>query len=492
MTPDHLQDYYTLLGLAASANAQDIKASYRSAARRFHPDVNPNVGASLMFNEIQRAYEVLSDSQRRAQYDRLRERLRPDPQFFSIQTITSKRVLPQLSEPQVLYILLQINANKELASQGRQNAPLNLGLVLDRSKSMQGARLDRVKVAAHQIIDQMTSQDYLSIIVFSDYAETLVPSVAVVDKPSLKAAVNLMNCGGGTEIYQGLSEGLNQVRRHFSQDYVNHIILLTDGETYDDKNLSLNLANDAAKEGVGISAMGIGSEWNDVFLDEICSKTGGSTAYINSAGAVVRFLNERVKSLGASFAERLTLHIAPDPDVKIESLFKLVPYPQPISSITPPIQLGGLEYTRPLMVLIQLQISATTQVGFRSLVRFDLVADILNYKRKGYRVITDLSTEIASNPAIEEPPRLILDALGKLTLYRMQQKAEQALKDGRFNEATRKLEALAERLLMAGHAELAQTARLEAQRIRQTQSLSEEGRKTIKFGTRLLLGDAER
>ncbi|HEX3053286.1 MAG TPA: hypothetical protein VHP83_21690 [Aggregatilineaceae bacterium] len=69
----------------------------------------------------------------------------------------------------------------------------------------------------------------------------------------------------------------------------------------------------------------------------------------------------------------------------------------------------------------------------------------------------------------------------------MQQKAEDALAQGNVAEATRKLENLATRLLAAGQEDLAQMAALEARRVSSTSSLSEEGRKTLKFGTRRLL-----
>ena len=93
--------------------------------------------------------------------------------------------------------------------------------------------------------------------------------------------------------------------------------------------------------------MGIGEEWNDVFLDALASSTGGTSAYINSPSAVVRFLNERVRSLGDAFAERMHLSIAPDADVVLESVFKLHPSPQPIEIKPQPIPIGALEYNRP-------------------------------------------------------------------------------------------------------------------------------------------------
>lgn len=72
---NHQKNYYTILGVAEKATAEDIKKAYRKLAVKFHPDKNidnPKV-AETKFKEISEAYYVLSDEKRRAQYDQMRK-----------------------------------------------------------------------------------------------------------------------------------------------------------------------------------------------------------------------------------------------------------------------------------------------------------------------------------------------------------------------------------------------------------------------------------
>ncbi|KAL8117361.1 uncharacterized protein LOC141661910 [Apium graveolens] len=66
-------DYYSTLGVSKAADSKEIKAAYRKLARQYHPDVNKQPGATEKFKEISAAYEVLSDDQKRALYDRYGE-----------------------------------------------------------------------------------------------------------------------------------------------------------------------------------------------------------------------------------------------------------------------------------------------------------------------------------------------------------------------------------------------------------------------------------
>ena len=75
------RDYYEILGLTRSADADEVKRAYRKLARKFHPDVSKEKNAEDKFKEVQEAYEVLRDSDKRAAYDQLGRDYRNGQQF---------------------------------------------------------------------------------------------------------------------------------------------------------------------------------------------------------------------------------------------------------------------------------------------------------------------------------------------------------------------------------------------------------------------------
>jgi curved DNA-binding protein len=83
------RDYYQALGVARNATAEDIKKAYRKLARKYHPDVSREPNAEEKFKDVQEAYEVLKDPEKRAAYDQLGaewkqgQQFRPPPDWAS-------------------------------------------------------------------------------------------------------------------------------------------------------------------------------------------------------------------------------------------------------------------------------------------------------------------------------------------------------------------------------------------------------------------------
>lgn len=63
------RDYYEVLGVSKTATKDEIRSAYRKLAKKYHPDINHDPDAPKMFEEVQEAYDVLSDDTKRAQYD---------------------------------------------------------------------------------------------------------------------------------------------------------------------------------------------------------------------------------------------------------------------------------------------------------------------------------------------------------------------------------------------------------------------------------------
>lgn len=267
---------------------------------------------------------------------------------------------------------------------------------------MSGRRIERVQRAAIKIIDHLSSQDILSVVAFNDHAEVIIPATMVTDKPGLKARVTMLKPFGGTDV-RGLSAGIEQNRKFLAPRLVNHVIMLTDGNTYGDQDRCISLAQQVAQQGIGISALGLGDEWNDKFLDQIASVTGGSSSYIKSSSAVVSFLDQHVPaSLSNVFAERLTLSVAPDIGVKLRSAFKLTPHAQTLPANEGVIPLGDLQINLVTSILLQFELPANMTEGYRSIARMVAAGDILVNDQRRYQALSDTSLGINGDPPKED------------------------------------------------------------------------------------------
>lgn len=480
---DVQQDYYATLGVSSTATASDIKRAYRRLVRQYHPDApGAPKSTSLLFRLVQEAYEVLSEPKQRAKYDQERRRLfAAQSSPLRLKVTPSHTHLSLLNEKQVLYLLVELSPSPE---QEGSRMPLNLCLVLDRSTSMQGSRLQRVKEATNYIIDYLTDDDYFSLVTFSDRAEIVLPAQRAMDKAIAKSKVSMIHSSGGTEILQGLLAGLDQIERWQTSQTLNHLILLTDGQTYGDEEDCLAQAIEAGQRGISISTMGIGQDWNDKLLDEIASRSGGTSAYIDLSSKIMMVFQEKIHGLSSVFARNLRLILSPAEIVSLKDVFRISPHIDRFDLARMPIDLGHLERGTPLGILVELLVQ-TRQVGQSPILTVTAEGDIVSMNLSDERVSADVGVEVVAEKDAEQPvPPTIVGALGKLAIFRMQEKTMAELERGDIERASQRLETMATRLLNIGETELAKAALLEAGRLVRTGHISPEGRKKIRYGTR--------
>jgi Ca-activated chloride channel family protein len=479
-------DLYATLGLTPDATPDDIKKAYRQLARQYHPDAQTVPGTAMLFREIQSAYEVLSDADQRAAYDRARVEAGQSPDSaFQLRLQLSRIPMPSISEEQILYVLANIQARQE--SHHPQRLPLNLCLVIDRSTSMQGARLDHVKAATYQLLETLGPEDTFGVVTFSDHAEIVWPNQPAGDSARAKSKITAIQASGGTEILQGLTVGLGELEKRRRMRAINHMVLLTDGQTYGDEEQCLALAVEAKKHGISITCMGLGDDWNDALLDAIATRSGGTSAYVATANDVQRIFQDQLHGLDTLYATDLEWIVREAEGISLKSAFRLTPYLVRLTPERDVIPLGTLPTDNSIQLLMEF-IVGSHAVGSHRLAQFELKGDLPAMDRRGERVRQDLTVQFSPpNPNLPQTvPPAILSALAKITIFQMQENAWKSLEKGDLVEATRRLETMATRLLDLGEHQLARAALLEAGRLARSGHLSPAGRKTIKYGTRSL------
>ncbi|MEM7032355.1 MAG: VWA domain-containing protein [Chloroflexota bacterium] len=405
----------------------------------------------------------------------------PGSSPLRLQTILSHNTLKLTPSDQVCYVLLDISPATDLPT---QRLPVNLSLVLDKSTSMQGIRLQQVKEATRQIIDYLEPHDTLSLVVFSDRAEVLLPGQNNIDKALAKSIASTIQPSGGTEMLQGLVAGLKEIRANRTDQTVNHLILLTDGQTYGDEDECRQRAEWAGQNQISLSTMGIGSDWNEDLLDDMATASGGISTYIDSPRKTVDVFKSTIRELSTIVAKETILTIDPIADATVQEAFQITPHIRRLEVSANRSILGPLGTTNRKTVILELLTKGLTEEGQKTLLRLTVEGDVPN--RSQNKRWVEVKVNVTNEETEVTVPPTIITTMGKLAIYKMQEKAMQDLEKGNVAAATQRLETMATRLLNLGETDLARAALLEAGRLSRTGDLSSEGRKKIRYGTRSL------
>ena len=206
-----------------------------------------------------------------------------------------KDFMPVTGGSQLAYVLLEAKPTEMMA---QVRMPLNFALVLDHSGSMKGAKLKNVKEAVKMLINRLEPTDYVSVVIFDDTAQVIIPSMPANDKPGMTAAIDQIRDAGGTTMSLGMIQGLNELRRWNIPNAINRMILLTDGVTYGDAQRCRQLASDAAAVGIGIYTLGIGSDWDEDLLDVVgqTSASGQPAEFIRDPSDALNVFQQQMQS----------------------------------------------------------------------------------------------------------------------------------------------------------------------------------------------------
>ncbi len=391
--------------------------------------------------------------------------------------------VPVLAQPQVGYILLELMPSAIVAD---VSMPLNFSFVLDRSGSMDDQdKIAQLREAVKFAIGLLDPADIVSIVAFEDNARVLVNSQPARDHNALKRQVDQLTAGGGTHMEKGMRDGLKEVRKNLAPDRVNRLVILTDGQT-DNEGDCRREADNAAREGVKITALGLGNDWNEALLEEVAQRAGGDVGFINHPHEIGRYFQETVVASQGSVVQnaRLTLRLAQG--VTPRKVWRVAPLisdlgVQPLSDRDVQVELGELVKDQGQGLLVEVLLPPRGDGRYR-IAQADISYDVPPLRIVGEHVRADVVISYSSNPQLAEQynPR-VMNIAEKVTAFRLQTRALQDAQQGNASGATQKLRQAATMLLNQGETDLAKTMQLEADRLEQQGEMSEAGKKTIKF-----------
>jgi Ca-activated chloride channel homolog len=446
-------------------------------------------------------------------------------------TITPDLVaLSPRDEPQLCYALISV-----VADAGGAARPVNWALVADASRSMRipivseaqfrelvragGAQevlvdgvpvwqltapvpdtiradapsaLDHTARALHSVVERLDRADRFSLIATAEQSSLLVPSTSGADRAALVAGIGKLkgvHLGEETDLHRGMEMALRELvrGRHHTNEPVERIILLTDGFTRE-AEACVALTRQVAAQGISVSTIGVGGEFQDELLTQLADISGGRAVFVNRAEAIPDAVEAELDAARGVAVRALSLRLNLPLGVEVRRATRLSPSLAPLE-LQPDgeralrLHLGDLDRTAPVRLLLELLAPPTPRrmpIGGTARVRLAAVIATSGSLSEQADLVALYTSEATA------PPAPVLDAAARANAARLQRRGLAAAAAGDLAAAVAMLRAAAERLATLGEAELAAAAMREAQSIAETGRTTGVGAKELTYATRRL------
>lgn len=200
--------------------------------------------------------------------------------------------------------------------------PVNLCVVLDRSGSMsEESKIIYAKAALVALVDQLRPDDLFSLVIYDDEVDVLRRAARVGDgKERIRSLIDEICPRGWTNLGGGMTEGFDQVARSIGREYVNRVILLSDGLANqgitDPERLERIAARQRAKS-ISLSTIGVGLDYNENLMVGLSERGGGNYYFLESCRNLASVLRKEFDGMSDVVAQNSWIRIMPGPGVRV-------------------------------------------------------------------------------------------------------------------------------------------------------------------------------
>ncbi len=251
-----------------------------------------------------------------------------------------------------LYVQLKITGSHLEEQEHRTN--MNLGIILDRSGSMHGSKLQKAKEATEFLVNNLTNEDQFTLTIYDHKVDTIFPSSKLTNPASIINRIRSIKDRGRTNLHGGLMEGSKQVENAKYLEYRNMLLLLSDGlanEGITDRTRIRESVKSIYEGGIGISTFGVGDDFDEDLLVDIADNGGGHFYFIQTADDIPKYIEQEFSGLLTTTAYNIEVEWE-NLDVKLRRVLG-IPYEDRHSNKT---RLGDLRSGNEILIILDIDI----------------------------------------------------------------------------------------------------------------------------------------